>query len=139
MPPRGRAAPNDSVPIEAISRRDGSIWKIKLLHPISERRFYVRWIVNGVVDSSVFDQEMGIEDMRPESRGCSHEDCDKGRLREGVQVVAFITPPQEHRKDPTVVSKVIFVLFDHLQGLIHMGFWFLTIPGCGLVGMWLSV
>lgn len=118
MAPHGRKPVDNSLPIEAISRVDGSIWKIELLRQMSATTWFIRWSIDGVDDRSVFDQEMSIDDMRPESMGCHQSACVEGRLREGVRVVAFISLPREHRSDPAVTGKVS--RFDLQEGPSHM-------------------
>lgn len=122
--PRGRQSCrhniDTSIPIEAIDRVDGSVWKIQLLRQVNETKWSVRWIIEGVEDSSVLDEELSTRHMRPESIGCSQKDCSEGRLQAGVPVAAYVSPPPEIRKDIAVPSRVSrfytnLFFYDHIE------------------------
>jgi hypothetical protein len=106
MAPRRHVVEDHGAPIECVHRLDGSIWEIKLLRRVNQLTWFIRWIMEGVEDSSVFDQEMSVRNMRPKSVGCSQSDCYEGRLQVGVPVLGLTSLPQELKKDPAVVSQV---------------------------------
>jgi hypothetical protein len=106
MAPQPRVAGHSGPPIEGIDRLDGSIWCTKLLRQVNQSTWFIRWVIDGVKDSSVFDQEMSAADMRPESVGCSHNDCTDGRLQVGVPVLGFTVLPPGLKRDQAVVSHV---------------------------------
>jgi hypothetical protein len=102
----GGVVGDHGAPIECIDRLDGSIWGIKLLHQVNQSTWFIRWMMEGVEDSSEFDQEMSVHNMRPKSVNCSQSDCYEGRLQVGVPVLGLTSLPQELKQDRVVDSQV---------------------------------